>query len=126
MIYFLTSLFALLMGHAIADFGLQSDAMAKGKNRNRPVDMSIVPPGQKYQVTWFYWLTAHSLIHGAAVGIVTGSFIYALVETVMHWLIDFGKCESWYGIHEDQVAHFLCKVVYATCLVLQSHIGSTQ
>lgn len=31
----LSTLVALLMGHALADFALQSDAMAKGKNRNR-------------------------------------------------------------------------------------------
>lgn len=42
----------LLMGHALADFSLQTDTMAKGKNRNRKPDMSVVPPGQKYQPTW--------------------------------------------------------------------------
>lgn len=103
----------LLMGHALADFALQSSDMAKGKNRNRKPDMSLVPPGQIYQPTWVYWLTAHSLIHGLMVGVITGNWYFALAESLCHWAIDFGKCESWYGIHADQFLHLTCKVVWA-------------
>ena len=103
----------LIFGHALADFVLQSETMAKGKNRNRKVDPSVIPPGQKFQPSWFYWLTAHAATHGAAVYIVTGSLTLALLETGFHWLIDFGKCESWYGIHTDQAAHISCKLFWA-------------
>lgn len=109
---YFTLLWTLLTGHAIADFALQSDAMAKGKNRNRPMDLSIVPPGQVYQPSWFYWLTAHALIHGAAVAFLTQNCLYGMLETAAHWLIDFGKCDNWYGIHTDQALHVLCKVAW--------------
>jgi len=108
-------LFLLLVGHAIADFALQSDAMAKGKNRH---NKSEPPPGAKPQVCWYYWLTAHALIHGGVVWLVTGLWIFGLMETIAHWLIDFGKCENWYGIHEDQLMHLLCKLFYILILAV--------
>lgn len=103
----------LLMGHALADFALQSDSMARGKNRNRKPDMSVVPPGQSYQPSWFYWLTAHALIHGMVVWLITGNIYFGLGESVAHWVIDFGKCESWYGIHTDQAMHIIWKVAWS-------------
>ena len=106
----MSQLLALLMSHAIADFPLQSDFMAKGKNRH--VMPSFIPPGQKRQTTWPYVLTAHALVHGAGVWLVTGVWWLGLAETVAHWLIDFGKCENWYGIHQDQGLHILCKVIW--------------
>lgn len=105
----LARLWWLVVGHALADFVLQSDTMAKGKNRHRRTDP---PPGARYQPTWGYWLTAHALIHGGVVAVVTGSVGLGLAEAVAHWLIDFGKCENWYGIHADQGAHGLCKLVW--------------
>jgi hypothetical protein len=103
----------LMMGHALADFALQSPDMAKGKNRNRKPDMAVVPPGQTYQPTWVYWLTAHALIHGLVVWLITGQWWLAVAETVAHWLIDFGKCDNYYGIHVDQGLHVACKVLWA-------------
>ena len=103
----------LLMGHALADFSLQSPDMAKGKNRNRKPDLSVVPPGQKYQPTWVYWLSSHALIHGLAVWVITGQASLAVAETVAHWLIDFGKCDNYYGIHLDQALHIACKLAWA-------------
>lgn len=105
-------LFNFLTGHAFADFVFQTDAMAKGKNRNRQPDMSVVPPGQKYMPTWYYWLTAHALVHGSIVAAISGSTELGIVETIAHWLIDFGKCENWYGIHIDQALHMGCKLAY--------------
>ena len=108
----ISELFFLLSGHALADFTLQTDTMAKGKNRNRKVDMSLIPPGQKYVPCWPYWLTAHALIHGGIVAIVTGNVYLGIAEAVAHWIIDFGKCENWYGIHVDQGLHMLCKIFW--------------
>lgn len=103
-------LIKLLMGHAIADFALQSDSMAKGKNRN--VSPTYIPPGQKLQICWPYWLCAHGLIHGAMVTIITGNVWFGLAETLLHCAIDFGKCDNCYGIHEDQAMHLACKILW--------------
>ena len=108
----LSLLFYLLVGHGLCDFALQSDAMAKGKNRNRRIDPSQIPPGQKTMVIWPYWLTSHALIHGGAVSLITGIWWLGLIETGVHWVIDFAKCESWTGIHTDQGLHVACKLVW--------------
>lgn len=105
-------LFKLLCGHAIADYALQSDFMARNKNRNMiPVgyDPALHGPMQKI---WPYVLTSHALIHGSFVFMATGRYELGIAETVSHCVIDFGKCEKWYGIHTDQIAHILCKVLW--------------
>lgn len=98
----------LIMGHAVADFALQSDAMAKGKNRH--ISPIFVPPGQKLQICWPYWLAAHGLVHGAMVTFITGNVRLGLLEALCHVVVDFGKCENVYGIHVDQAFHVLFKV----------------
>lgn len=102
--------FWLLVGHAVMDFWAQSDALAQMKNRNRP--NTRVPPGQKPQTMWVYALTAHALMHGAAVAAVTGLVSLGVLEAVFHWAIDFGKCENLYGIHGDQAMHIACKMAW--------------
>jgi len=104
-------LILLMMGHALADFALQSDSMARGKNLHSPI--LNVPAGQKPQVCWQYWLAAHGLIHGLMVSLVTGNLLLGLLETLAHCAIDFGKCDNYYGIHEDQLMHFACKVLWS-------------
>ena len=103
-------LFKLLIGHALADYPLQGDATAKGKNRHNPP--YGIPPGQKPVAVWWHYLTAHALIHAGAVWIVTDSMWFALAEFVLHWGIDFAKCENWTNPHQDQALHFACKVAY--------------
>jgi hypothetical protein len=98
--------FRLLIGHAVADFALQTEWMAKFKNWR----VASPPPlGQKQQSVWVYVLSSHAMIHGGAVWVATGSATLGLAETVAHWLIDLGKCSSLYGIHEDQTMHLICK-----------------
>jgi hypothetical protein len=112
-------LFFFVAGHALMDYSLQTDPMAvcKCRRANNPIQRSV---------PWFYWLTAHALLHGAAVGIIVwwgyrdlwGNDIwnvaigFAIAETVIHWLIDLGKCEKLYGIHVDQSLHLICKVIW--------------
>lgn len=106
-------LFFLLAGHALMDFALQSDAMAVCKCRRTE------NPLQK-SVPWYFWLTAHAFLHGGTVGVIlhwtSGNWdlavLFGVAETVVHWLIDFGKCERLYGIHIDQTLHILCKVLW--------------
>ncbi len=110
-----TLLFYLLVAHALVDFSLQTDAMAKGKNRHNK--KTEPPPGQKFIPCWGYWLSAHALQHGGCVAIVTDSITLGIAETITHWLIDFGKCEAWYNVHTDQILHFGCKLLWIFIIV---------
>jgi hypothetical protein len=111
-------LFFLLAGHALVDFATQSDRMAVSKSRwTAPTEPGTAP--------WYFWLTAHAVLHGAAVGAVVRWFGYdwynavgfALAETAAHWAIDFGKGDRLYGVHIDQVLHILCKIAWYLMLV---------
>jgi len=97
--------FWLLVGHAVADFPLQAGPMATEKCRRSTTPLQTSVP-------WYYWLSAHAVIHGGAVAWITGSLTLGLLETVVHWVIDFGKCENWFGIHVDQALHVGCKVLW--------------
>lgn len=66
----LTLFAALLIAHAVADYPLQGDFLAKAKNRFAPI------PG----VPWFQALGAHAAIHAGAVWILTGSPWLAAAE----------------------------------------------
>ena len=101
----------LMMGHALKDFALQIDAMAKGKNRNNIPD--FVPVGQKSVPCWPYWLSAHALISGGAVVVITNSILLGVMETVIHFIVDFAKCENLTDPHLDQMIHAFCRLCYA-------------
>lgn len=113
----LSLFFLLVLGHFVADYPLQSDFIAKGKNRFRPVDLASVPPGQKPMTIWPWVLTAHAGTHAAAVFLILGSPVLAFAELISHWLIDYGKCANRYGIHADQVAHLLCKAMWVALFI---------
>ena len=106
-------LFALVIAHAIADFPLQGAFLAQGKNRHLA---NSEFQGEEPRFLWVYCLTAHSLIQSGGVWIVTGSFALALIEFVIHWVLDYAKCEGWTNFHVDQMAHVGCKVVYVAIL----------
>jgi hypothetical protein len=113
MLFYLAMLFYLFAAHALMDYALQTDAIATCKCRNtaNPIQESV---------PWYYWLTAHALLHGAAVGVVIKWFGYsfetatafAIAETVIHWFIDLGKCEGRFNIHVDQALHIACKLLW--------------
>jgi hypothetical protein len=107
-------LFYLLAGHALMDYPLQGDAMSREKCRRSDTPLQKAVP-------WYYWLTFHALLHGLAVAVVVQfvagfdqrtAVAYGIAETVIHWFIDFGKCERLYSIHMDQFLHITCKVVW--------------
>lgn len=100
----------LLWGHAVADFGLQSNFMATYKNRN---NQPPVPPGQKRVTVWPYYLTAHAMIHGAMVYLITGSVIWGVYETVTHWILDYLKTGNYTNPHQDQFGHIFLKFLIA-------------
>ena len=108
--------FAMAIGHALGDYPLQGEFLATGKNRH--IDTStFLGGGEVSPILWFHSLTAHSLIQAGMVWIITGSGALALAEFVLHWAIDFVRCEKWIGFTLDQCLHFACKLIYAMILV---------
>ncbi len=100
----MTCLFLLLVSHAVCDYALQSDSMARGKCEGQePV----------HGVPWFYWLGAHCLIHAGGVYMVTQRIDLAIAELIAHFVIDNRKCCKAHGIHVDQALHVLCKIAWA-------------
>lgn len=98
--------FALVIGHAVADYPLQADFLARGKNHRAAL------PG----VPWVICLSMHALVHAGAVWAITGSAALGLTEFAAHVVIDYGKCDGWYGDGErafwtDQALHVLTKAV---------------
>lgn len=98
----MTELFWLVIGHAVADYPLQGDFLAKGKNHRLPL------PG----VPWWVCLTAHAAIHAGAVAAATGSVSLGCAEFVAHCAIDYGKCDGRFGFVADQALHIVCKAVW--------------
>ena len=109
-------LFALLIGHAVGDYALQSDFLARAKNHN--ANLSQYFPEGTPQGLWFNVLMAHSLIHAGAVWLITGSAVFALIECFLHAVIDFCKSEEWISFRTDQALHRMCKVVYVAILYM--------
>ncbi|MBN9122159.1 MAG: DUF3307 domain-containing protein [Planctomycetes bacterium] len=106
-------LFFLIAAHALMDYSLQNDSMAVCKCRKSTSPLAASVP-------WYYWLTSHALLHGAAVGAIFRwmNFDWSVVvavataETVIHWFTDYGKCEKWYSLHADQAIHITCKIAW--------------
>jgi hypothetical protein len=100
--------FAFAIAHALADFPLQGDYLARVKQRRNA----------STTFEWFAALTAHSLIHAGAMWIVSGSILVGVIELLLHWVIDFGKGEGKYGYATDQALHLSCKVVYTVAMAM--------
>ncbi len=100
--------FAFAIVHALADFPLQGDYLARMKVRDQA---GTLPE-------WIVALTAHSLVHAGGVWLISGSPLLGATELGLHWLIDFGKGEGKFGYVTDQVLHITCKVAYVIVLVL--------
>lgn len=105
----LTGIALLVFGHMLADYPLQGDFLARGKNASAPL------PG----VPWPLILVSHAIIHGGVVGVITGSLWLGIAETVAHTIIDHGKCvgaldsDPKWAFVKDQALHILCKLLWA-------------
>lgn len=114
-------LFLLIAGHALGDFPLQPDAMATCKCRKAKLPLQD-------EVPWYYWMTAHALVHGFITALIVAfwtenkelAVMVGLLETSIHWIIDALKCEGVFGIHVDQALHVLCKVAW--WVMIANHI----
>lgn len=120
-------LFALLLfGHALADYPLQGDFLARAKNHTAPI------PG----VPWQWALFMHVVIHSGVVLIITGSGLLAIFELFAHATIDYAKNEGllevkdweqvkdspagyrpWSAFTIDQLLHIGCKLLWALLAV---------
>lgn len=101
----ITLLLLLLFAHALADFPLQGDFLARAKQRAYP---SMIP-------AW-YALATHSLIHAGFVLWLTDSIALFTVEFVAHWVIDKAKVDKRISFLTDQALHIACKVGYVAWL----------
>lgn len=95
-------LLLLIAAHALCDYPFQGDFLANGKNHKNPI------PG----VPFYHPLLAHSSIHGAAVGLITGNIWLGVAEFLIHTAIDYSKCDGRIGFNTDQVMHIICKFVW--------------
>jgi hypothetical protein len=94
---------ALVAAHALCDYPLQGDFLARAKNRAAPI------PG----VPWYQALGAHAAIHGAAVALLTGIPLLGVAEVAAHALTDDAKCTGKIGFNTDQSIHVACKLLWA-------------
>jgi len=104
--------FGLISAHAVCDYPLQGDFLAKAKNRLMPI------PG----VPWWQALGAHAAIHGGAVALVTGVWWLGLAEAAAHFVIDDLKCSGRLGsgaraFNLDQIGHLICKAAWVAIAV---------
>lgn len=119
-------LLLLFAAHALCDYPLQGDFLARGKNHTAPLP----------DVPWYQCLFAHVLIHAVAVLLITGSVILAMLELIIHAGTDYAKCAGWFNsprgdgerlsghmglsnaaFNVDQLIHYSCKVLWALCVV---------
>lgn len=103
----LSTLLLLLFWHALADYPLQGDFLAKAKNHTAPIP----------NVPWWQALSAHALIHAGGVFWITKSLSLTALEFIGHALIDHAKCNGQISYNTDQALHFAMKVFYAVCVV---------
>ena len=102
--------FALLIAHALFDYPLQGDFLSRNKNRHYKDE------NNNFKGLWIHCLTSHSILHAGSVWLITGSFIIGIMEFVLHWIIDFLKCEGITNFHTDQFLHVLCRILYVIIL----------
>lgn len=102
--------FAFAIGHALADFPLQGEYLAREKVRQDADSLQ----------SWAIALSAHALIHGGAVWIISGSPLIGTLELVAHGLIDWRKGEGKFGLMTDQLLHLGCKAAYVALLAFQA------
>lgn len=89
----------------MADYSLQGDTMSVQKSYLCQNELSK-------HVPWYYWLFAHSCIHGLAVFFITHSLAFGIAEVVSHFVIDTLKCGKKIGIHTDQALHLSTKAIF--------------
>jgi hypothetical protein len=98
----LPTILLLFAGHALCDYPLQGPFLSEAKNQKKPI------PG----VPWYQALTAHSLIHAGMVYLVTGVYVFAICEFVVHFWTDYAKSEQKLTFNQDQAIHYVFKILW--------------
>ena len=101
-------LILLFFWHALADFPLQGDFLARFKD-----------PTAIGNSLWPWCLGAHCMIHAGGVYLITGAWQAAVFEFATHWVIDWTKCHGRISFNQDQVFHLIGKLIIIAWLVLR-------
>lgn len=99
-------LLSMIVLHALFDYPLQGDFLARAKNHVSPL------PG----VPWYQALGAHAAMQGGAVTFLTGSVLLGFAEAAAHSVIDYGKNAGWFGFNVDQALHVACKALWVALI----------
>lgn len=99
------SFLSMVIAHAVCDYPLQGDFLAKAKNPSAPIA----------GIPWQWAMGAHAAIHAGAVWMFTGSLLLACCEFAAHWIIDSVKCAGGISFGTDQALHIACKAAWAIC-----------
>lgn len=102
-------IFLLIAGHAVADFGLQTEFVARFKSQHLSFEDGSTKRGD---LVWMHILGAHCFIHGLFVYIVLGNVWLGLAEALCHGAIDYAKSDNKFGFHTDQLLHLGCKLLW--------------
>lgn len=94
--------FTLVFFHFLLDYPLQGDFLSKAKNRSNPIP----------HVPWYQAMAAHSFMHAAVVGFITGMPLLGAAEFIIHWITDDLKCRGELTYNQDQAIHILCKLIW--------------
>lgn len=104
----------LLVAHALCDYPLQGEFLAKAKR-----------PGGVPGVPWQWAMWAHCSIHAGAVWAITGSLELGVLEFCAHALIDYWKCTKGWATELqaraftlDQLWHLCCKAWWVWLLIV--------
>jgi len=115
----ITTIILLLTWHALADFPLQGDYLARMKDPFDRLTNDVLWDGPARNPLWPWHMGAHCMIHAGGVYVITASWQCAAFEFVCHWLIDWTKCHNRISFHVDQMLHIACKVVIVAYMVLR-------
>jgi hypothetical protein len=107
---------ALVGGHALGDFGLQTLYVAMGKDRH-----ALDDEGRQKNLHWLPILFAHAAIHGLFVGLATGYAWLGWAEIAIHFAIDDAKAAKRFGYEADQLLHYGCKLLWGLTAILLYH-----
>lgn len=106
----MNTLVLLLAWHALADFPLQGDYLAKFKNPWLPDFGTFGTAG--YNRIWHWHMNAHCLIQAGGVYLITQNLWLAGGEYLAHFAIDYAKCRNWISFGADQGLHIACKFAW--------------
>lgn len=101
-------LLMLCAGHALCDYPLQGEFLARGKNHTAPF---------AGMASW-QLLLAHCFIHMGMVLLITGSVWMAVAELAIHFVTDYAKCDGRINFDQDQAIHYACKLMWVAIIVI--------